>query len=181
MFLTHNVVNVSWPERALTDDLSRDTNASPPTRCLRLEPHGKNSPQWNPAHAWGSHSSLCVQFVLSVKWGTRTRTEHDIPEIAWSNLITSFFPPSPVSLRPSSSLRSQTERLLRTDSLADGKTDKLACRQTDTQGCAVLQSLTPLPHSESAFLNMNSVPWIQRPVSYSVRLFSNALVSLQYD
>lgn len=41
MFLTHNVVNVSWPERALTDDLSRDTFNSPrpPTakpRPLRL-------------------------------------------------------------------------------------------------------------------------------------------------
>lgn len=79
-----------------------------------------------------SLSSLCAHFVQSVKWGTRTLTDHDIPEIAKSNLIMSFLPSS-VSLLPSWSLYLQTVLLLRmtgTYSLADGKTDKLACRQT---------------------------------------------------
>lgn len=156
--------------------------SAPP--CPRLEPHGKKRPPVKPCPPPEGPTPVCVLSLSSVSSGGHGHAQdHDIPEIAESNLIMSF-PLSSVSLHPSSSLCLQTELLLRmidTDSLADGETGKLACRQTDTQGCAVFQSLTLLPHSESAFLNMNLVPWIQHPVSYSVLLVSKVLLSLRYD
>lgn len=62
--------------------------------------------------------------------------------------------------------------------LADGETDELACGLTDTQGCAVYQSLTSLPHYESAFLTTNPVPWMRCPVPHNDRLVSAVLLSL---
>lgn len=46
-----------------------------------------------------ARGSFLAQFCLSVKWGTQTRSHHDIPGIAESDLVMSFFPLRP-SVRP---------------------------------------------------------------------------------
>lgn len=53
-------------------------------------------------------------------------------------------------------------------------TERQTSSHADTQGCAVYQSLTLLPHCESAFPTINPVP-------YNARLVSAALLSLLHE
>lgn len=138
MFLTHNVVNVSWPEGVLTDDLFQGRSASQPLSPAAATTW-KNGTRETPAH----HASpVCVRMNSPVSWrghGQR-RMDRSIPVIA-----------KMASLHPSWSLWSQTELLLRltdTDWPTERRTSLHADRQTDGQTglCCIseLDSLTTL-------------------------------------
>lgn len=134
---SHNVVNVFWPERALTDDLCRDTLIPPFHPWLEKN---KTKPRFFKKTKIGT---LCVHFVLSVKWGAVRRMDHAIPQIIKHCPFFLHLPSSLLANRDSIQHHRQTDRQagLRAD------------RQIKRLGVCFMPSL----HCEKAFL-MDSAP-----------------------
>lgn len=99
--------------------------------------------------AWGSHSSLCAQLVLGVKWGTRTRTGSRHSRNSWIKPYNVFS--AVISVSPSILVAVLADRAPIEDDRhrqSGGRRDRQACMQTDghTGLCCIseLDSLTAL-------------------------------------
>lgn len=180
MFLTHNAMNVSWPEpwRMTFTGIRRFSDALP---HQRLEPHGKTDPLETRSTMPEGPSSQWAHFALCVKMGWGGVGVGGLTKLHGSlHSRNSWIKPYSV-LHAVVSLSPSLIAVI-TDSapIEVWQTERQMSLHADRQSCAVHQSSTLLPRYESAGLTINSVPWVQWLLPYSDRLARAASPSLHH-